>query len=140
MIDETPDGLRIQLVDQDKTPMFPLGSAEMDDSAKKLVALVAQVIQKLPNKISITGHTDATQYALGAKYTNWELSADRANASRREFLADGLSADRLQRVVGMADGDPLDKSDASAPENRRISIVLMREAKEAPAEAAPAKP
>jgi len=133
MIDETPDGLRIQLVDQDKTPMFPLGSAELDDSAKKLMALVAQVIQKLPNKISITGHTDSTQYALGAKYTNWELSADRANASRREFLADGLAVDRLQRVIGMADGDPLDKSDASAPQNRRISIVLLRQAKEAPA-------
>src|SRR5579863_7723650 len=84
LIDETTEGLRIQIVDQDKTPMYPLGSAEMLDASKKLIALVTQVVQKLPNKISITGHTDSTQYALTAKYTNWELSADRANASRRQ--------------------------------------------------------
>jgi len=127
MIDETPEGLRIQLVDQDKSPMFPLGSADMADSAKKLMVLVAQAINKLPNKISITGHTDSTQYALGAKYTNWELSADRANATRREFQNDGVPADRLSRVIGMADQDPINKSDPSAPQNRRISIVLLRE-------------
>ena len=127
LIDETTEGLRIQIVDQDKTPMYPLGSAEMLDPAKKLIALVTQVVQKLPNKISITGHTDATQYALTAKYTNWELSADRANASRREFLADGLPTNRIERVVGVADQDPLDKNDPAAPDNRRISIVLLRQ-------------
>jgi chemotaxis protein MotB len=127
MIDETPEGLRIQIVDQDKTPMFPLGSAEMLDPAKKLMSLITQVIQKLPNKISITGHTDSTQYAFSAKYGNWELSADRANASRREFLADGLQAGRIERVVGVADTEPLDKTDPAAPHNRRISIVLLRE-------------
>src|SRR6185503_8244192 len=127
MIDETPEGLRIQLVDQDKSPMFPLGSAELMDPAKKLMTLVAQVINKLPNKISITGHTDSTQYAFGAKYTNWELSADRANATRREFQNDGVPADRLARVIGMADQDPLDKGNPSDPENRRISIVLLRQ-------------
>jgi chemotaxis protein MotB len=127
MIDETPEGLRIQIVDQDKTPMFPLGSAEMLDPAKKLMSLITEVIKKLPNKISITGHTDSTQYAFSAKYTNWELSADRANASRREFLADGLSPDRIDRVVGVADQEPLDKKDPAAPHNRRISIVLLRE-------------
>jgi chemotaxis protein MotB len=126
-IDDTPEGLRIQLVDQDKTPMFPTGSADMDEQAKKLMGLVAQAIQKLPNKISISGHTDSTQYALGAKYTNWELSADRANATRREFLNDGVPADRLSRVIGQADQDPLDKTDASDPQNRRISIVLLRQ-------------
>jgi chemotaxis protein MotB len=126
-IDDTPEGLRIQLVDQDKTPMFPTGSAEMNDQAKKLMGLVATAIQKLPNKISISGHTDSTQYALGAKYTNWELSADRANATRREFLTDGVPPDRLSRVIGMADQDPLDKSNAADPQNRRISIVLQRE-------------
>lgn len=130
LIDRTPEGLRIQIVDQDKTPMFPLGSADMLDPAKKLLALVTQVIQKLPNRISITGHTDSTQYAFGAKYSNWELSADRANASRREILADGLPAERIFRVVGMADQEPLDKTDASAPQNRRISIVLLHEGKE----------
>jgi chemotaxis protein MotB len=130
MIDETPEGLRIQLVDQDKTPMFPLGSADMLDSAKKLMAMVAKVMLKLPNKVSITGHTDSTQYALGAKYTNWELSADRANATRREFQNDGVPDDRLSRVVGMADQDPVDKSDPSDPQNRRISIVLLRQNQE----------
>jgi chemotaxis protein MotB len=127
IIDETPEGLRIQIVDQDKTPMFPLGSAEMLDPAKKLMSLITQVIQKLPNKISITGHTDSTQYAFSAKYGNWELSADRANASRREFLADGLPPNRIERVAGVADTEPLDKTDPAAPHNRRISIVLLRE-------------
>jgi chemotaxis protein MotB len=127
MIDETPEGLRIQLVDQDKSPMFPLGSADMADTAKKLMTLVAQVINKLPNKISITGHTDSTQYALGAKYSNWELSADRANATRREFQNDGVPPDRLARVVGMADQDPINNGNPSDPENRRISIVLLRQ-------------
>ena len=131
-IDDTPEGLRIQLVDQDKTPMFPTGSADMNDQAKKLMALVATAIQKLPNKISISGHTDSTQYALGAKYTNWELSADRANATRREFLSDGVPPDRLSRVIGMADQDPLDKSNAADPQNRRISIVLLRENQDQP--------
>jgi chemotaxis protein MotB len=126
-IDDTQEGLRIQLVDQDKTPMFPTGSADMNDQAKKLMGLVASAIQKLPNKISISGHTDSTQYALGAKYTNWELSADRANATRREFLNDGVPPDRLSRVIGMADQDPLDKTNAADPQNRRISIVLLRE-------------
>jgi chemotaxis protein MotB len=126
-IDDTPEGLRIQLVDQDKTPMFPTGSADMNDQAKKLMGLVATAIQKLPNKISISGHTDSTQYALGAKYTNWELSADRANATRREFLNDGVPPDRLSRVIGMADQDPLDTSNAADPQNRRISIVLLRQ-------------
>ncbi|HEY3919792.1 MAG TPA: flagellar motor protein MotB [Stellaceae bacterium] len=139
VIDETPEGLRIQLVDQDKTPMFPLGSADMLDPAKKLMAMVAQVIEKLPNKISITGHTDSTQYALGAKYTNWELSADRANATRREFQNDGVPDDRLTRVVGMADQDPIDKANPSDPQNRRISIVLVREAQDK-ANAAAEKP
>ena len=140
LIDETSEGLRIQLVDQDKTPMFPLGSAEMLDPAKKLMALVAQVILKLPNKISITGHTDSTQYALSAKYSNWELSADRANASRREFLAEGLPPSRIERVTGVADQDPLDKADPSAPQNRRISVVLLRGTNEYSAPSMPPMP
>jgi chemotaxis protein MotB len=102
--------------------------------------LVAQAIGKLPNKISITGHTDSTQYALGAKYTNWELSADRANATRREFLNDGVPTDRLSRVIGMADQDPINKTDPSDPQNRRISIVLQRQNQEATATQSPAAP
>ncbi|HUN44882.1 MAG TPA: flagellar motor protein MotB [Stellaceae bacterium] len=127
LIDRTPEGLRIQIVDQDKRSMFPLGSAQMDDSAQKLMALVAQVVQKLPNKVSITGHTDGTPYAFGRNYGNWELSADRANASRRELLNDGVPLDRIDKVVGMADRDLLDPNDPRSPRNRRISIVLLHQ-------------
>src|SRR6266700_186467 len=93
IIDRTPEGLRIQIVDQEKRSMFPLGSAQMADSAQKLMALVALVVQKLPNRVSITGHTDAAPYAFGRYYTNWELSADRANASRRELVTAGVPPD-----------------------------------------------
>ncbi|HUK59728.1 MAG TPA: flagellar motor protein MotB [Stellaceae bacterium] len=142
IIDNTPEGLRIQLVDQDRQPMYPLGSAEMLDPAKKLMALVSQIVLRLPNKIAITGHTDSTPYPVAGKYSNWELSSDRANASRREFVADGVPADRIARVSGLADQDPLDAKDPAAPRNRRISIVLLREAKEMQpdADAAATKP
>ena len=130
IVDRTPEGLRIQLVDQEKSPMFAIGSAEPLDSAKKLIAVVTQVAERLPNKISISGHTDSTAYAFGRRYGNWELSADRANASRREFIADGLPAARIARVVGLADEEPLVPDDPTSPRNRRISIVLLRTAKE----------
>ena len=135
IIDRTPEGLRIQIVDQEKRSMFPLGSAQMADSAQKLMALVALVVQKLPNRVSITGHTDAAPYAFGRYYTNWELSADRANASRRELVTDGVSADRIEKVVGLADREPLVPDDPRASRNRRISIVLLRGAKLASAAA-----
>ncbi len=137
IIDNTPEGLRIQLVDQDGQPMFPLGSAEMLDPARKLMALVSQIVLRLPNKVAITGHTDSTPYPMAGKYSNWELSSDRANASRREFAADGVPVDRIARVTGLADQDPLDPKDTAAPRNRRISIVLLREAKELPPGATP---
>lgn len=139
LIDRTPEGLRIQIVDQDKRSMFALGSAQMDDSAQKLMALIAQVVQKLPNKVSITGHTDATPYAFGRNYGNWELSADRANASRRELLNDGVPIDRIDKVVGMADRDLLDPNDPRSPRNRRISIVLMHQTLPPSSEAKPAQ-
>jgi chemotaxis protein MotB len=134
LIENTPEGLRIQLVDQDKQPMFPLGSAEMLDPAKKLMAVIAEVVKRMPNKVSISGHTDATPYAATGKYGNWELSTDRANASRREFVADGVPGDRVTRVAGLADREPLVPDDPASPRNRRISIVLLREGKEPPPE------
>jgi chemotaxis protein MotB len=136
IIDKTPEGLRIQLVDQDKSAMFASGSAEPDDNARKLIAVVAQVVLRLPNKVSITGHTDAVSYLLNRKYSNWELSADRANASRREFVADGVPPDRIDRVVGLAERDLLVPDDPTSPRNRRISIVLLRSAKETASEPA----
>ncbi len=141
IIDETPDGLRIQLVDLEKQPMFALGSAELVDPAKKLLKVITQVVQRLPNQVSITGHTDAVAYPGGHRYTNWELSADRANATRREFTADGIPEARFARVTGVADRDPLVPDDPTASRNRRISIVLLRQAKEPPpAQAAEAPP
>jgi|SRR6185437_14379839 len=130
IIDQTPDGLRIQLVDQDKRPMFALGSADLLDPAKKLLAVISQVIQRLPNPVSITGHTDAIPYPGGGRYTNWELSADRANSSRRQLVADGIPVSRFARVTGVADRDPLVANEPNSPRNRRISIVLLRQAKE----------
>ena len=127
MIDMTPEGLRIQLVDQTGKPMFPSGSADLLDYTKKLLALVAKVAKTMPNDISIRGHTDNHQFGAGAKYTNWELSADRANASRREFQADGIPEARLANVMGKADREPLNPKDPADPRNRRISIILMRE-------------
>jgi chemotaxis protein MotB len=129
IVDRTPEGLRIQLVDQEKLSMFSSGSADMGEAAKKLMALVSQVVQRLPNKISVSGHTDATPFAKGGNYGNWELSTDRANASRRALLAAGLPPDRIAQVVGVADRDPLVADQPTSPRNRRISIVLLKEPK-----------
>ena len=96
MVDITPEGLRIQLVDQQGRPMFPSGSAELFDYTKQLVALVAKTILSMPNDISVRGHTDSHAYPPGARYTNWELSADRANATRRELSGDGVPDQRLK--------------------------------------------
>lgn len=128
MVDVTSEGLRIQLVDQDSKPLFPIGSAEMYDYTKKIVAVVAKTIQGLPNDISIRGHTDAKPYPPTARYTNWELSSDRANASRRELLGDSVPEKRIVNVMGRADREPLNSTiDPTDARNRRISIVLMNE-------------
>jgi chemotaxis protein MotB len=127
VIDRTQEGLRIQIVDQDGQSMFPLGSADMPAYTRNLMAQIAKVVQKLPNKVSVSGHTDAKPYASSKGYTNWELSADRANSSRRALMDAGLPADRIARVVGKAETDPLIAADPLNPRNRRISVVLMRD-------------
>lgn len=127
MIDMTPEGLRIQIVDQEGASMFPSGSAKMFEKTKKLLEMVTGVIQKLPNQISVRGHTDSVPYGAGADYTNWELSSDRANASRRVILGAGLPEKRIQNVVGRADTDHLIPDKPLDPKNRRISIILLRE-------------
>jgi chemotaxis protein MotB len=137
----TPEGLRIQLIDQDQRSMFPLGSANMQDSARKLMEEVAKAIASLPNKITISGHTDSTPFKAGVGgYSNWELSADRANASRRALVANGVSDSRLELVVGKADKDPLFPNDPAAAQNRRISIVVLREKSGGPAPAPASAP
>jgi chemotaxis protein MotB len=132
VVERTQEGLRIQLVDQDKNSMFPLGGTAMNDKARELMSAVAQAIEKLPNKISITGHTDSTPFVRPGGYSNWELSTDRANASRRALEAAGLPSDRIETVVGRADTDPMVKGDPGSAQNRRISIVVLRDNKPPP--------
>jgi chemotaxis protein MotB len=127
MMDITPEGLRIQIIDQDGNPMFPSGSAEMYDKTRNLMSKVAQIINKMPNELSIRGHTDGVAYGAGSKYTNWELSADRANSSRRVLIEAGVPEGRINNVLGKADKDHLFPG-ATEPRNRRISIILLREA------------
>lgn len=127
VVEQTPEGLRIQIVDQEERAMFPLGGASMYDYTQQLMEKVSQVIGRLPNKITITGHTDALPYRSATGYTNWELSADRANASRRALVASGLPEDRIGWVVGKADKDPFIPEDPRSAQNRRISIVLLRD-------------
>lgn len=127
LVDMTPEGLRIQIVDQDSDSMFPSGSAKMYDKTKELLKTITDIILPMPNEISIRGHTDASRYAPGATYTNWELSADRANASRRVMMEDGVTADRLNNVMGKADTEPLVPDNPLAPKNRRITILLLKQ-------------
>ena len=126
-IQSAPEGLRIQLIDQEKVALFPLGSSNMDERLRKLLGKVAEIIKKLPNKIKISGHTDAQPFAAGSERSNWDLSAERANASRRALEQLGVAKQRIAQVVGMADRDPIEPNDPFAPENRRISIVLLRQ-------------
>ena len=128
IIDQTPEGLRIQIVDQEGRPMFPPGSAEPYTRTTRLLQQVAAVVNKLPNRISISGHTDSASFVSDNGYSNWELSADRANASRRILQAAGVATDRIYQVSGKAGSEPLFPDDPYLVGNRRISIVLLREA------------
>jgi chemotaxis protein MotB len=137
-IDMTPEGLRIQILDDDRQPMFPLGSATPNDRARLLLQKVAPVLMRLTQDISIAGHTDAAPFA-GPGRTNWELSADRANATRRLLVEAGLQEPRIRSVTGNAERDPLVPAEPLAAANRRIAIVVLRSVRPAQAEA-PARP
>jgi len=132
MVDQTPEGLRIQLVDQDGRPMFQRGTAEPMPYTKRLIAEIGKIIDRLPNRISISGHTEATPFSGASGTTNWELSAARANAGRALLAAGGLVSDRVYEVAGKAGSEPLLPEDPNASANRRLSIVLLREAPPAP--------
>lgn len=122
----TPDGLLIQIVDDQKRPMFDSGSALVKPYMREILREIGAALGGVENKISLDGHTDSASYQFGELgYSNWELSADRANASRRELVAAGMPADKLARVVGMASSIPLEPADPLAPINRRISILVM---------------
>ncbi|MDM7323111.1 MAG: flagellar motor protein MotB [Gammaproteobacteria bacterium] len=126
-IDITPEGLRIQIVDQDKRPMFDLASARMAPYAEAILRKVAPIVNELPNKITVLGHTDSRPFASGrGDYSNWELSADRANAARRVLNASGIAEGKIMRVSGLADSVPFNPADPADPINRRISIILLK--------------
>nr|WP_225737360.1 flagellar motor protein MotB [Dyella acidiphila] len=125
LLDITPEGLRIQIVDKQNRPMFDTGSATLEPYTVAILHELASFIGQAPNKISISGHTDDAPYSGEHGYSNWELSADRANAARRALLDGGLVEDKIARVVGLAASVPFDKVVPSDPINRRISIILM---------------
>ncbi len=127
IVDMTPEGLRIQIVDQQGKSMFPSGSAKMYDETNELISKVSSIIAKMPQKISVRGHTDAVPYGDSATYDNWNLSADRANASRQALVQAGMNPSRISNVSGKADTEHLFPEDPTSPQNRRISIILMRE-------------
>jgi chemotaxis protein MotB len=130
-IDMTPDGLRIQIMDEVKLPMFATGSAEPNERARLLLQKVVPVLLKLSQAISIAGHTDAAPFP-GPGRTNWELSTERANATRRLLVEGGLPEGRFRSVAGNADKDPLLPAEPLAAANRRIAILVLRERKTAP--------
>jgi len=125
IVEQTPEGLKIELQDTDKHPMFLTGGATLTADGQKLMMAMKGVIVRLPNYISITGHTDASSRP-SAEYTNWELSADRATASRRYLLKIGLENSRIRKIVAMGDAELIDAEDPRNPRNRRISIILLR--------------
>jgi chemotaxis protein MotB len=125
-LDMTAEGLRIQIVDDLNRPMFDIGSASVNHYMQEILRSIGHVLHEVPNKLTIEGHTDAKSFSAGERgYSNWELSADRANASRRELIAGGLLGSKVLRVQGLSASVPYDKNDPDNPMNRRISIIVM---------------
>ncbi|MDA0956983.1 MAG: flagellar motor protein MotB [Proteobacteria bacterium] len=127
----TVEGLRIQMMDDEERPMFDVGSPKLRSYADEMLQTIGKTIATVPNRVSIAGHTDARTYRSGrTDYSNWELSADRANAARRA-MAQSLPVDvKFGRIVGLADSVPYDREDPFNPANRRISIVVLNAATE----------
>ncbi|GAB3667487.1 flagellar motor protein MotB [Ramlibacter alkalitolerans] len=125
-MDVTADGLRIQIVDDQGRPMFDAGSARVKDYMRELLRNIGKLVDEADARVVLSGHTDAAPYSGGERgYSNWELSADRANASRRELLAGGLREDRVVRVLGLGSSVPFDAADPLSPLNRRISVLVL---------------
>jgi chemotaxis protein MotB len=132
LLDITPEGLRIQIVDAQNRAMFDLGSARLKDYTGSILHELAPYLNSVPNRISISGHTDTTPYVAQAGYTNWDLSSDRANAARRALEGGGLATDKVARVIGLSSAVLFDKDNPRNPINRRISIIVMtKEAEDA---------
>lgn len=142
LLDVTPEGLRIQIIDKKNRPMFDASSAILKSYTKKILRKLGSTIKTVPNYISISGHTDAGRFSTYVyveygsfderrPYSNWELSADRANAARRELINGGMSKRKIGRVVGLADTITFDKANPNSPVNRRISIIVLNKKTEA---------
>ena len=129
----TPEGLRIELLEDQNGTFYEIGSARLSRSGQELLALLAGELKTLPNALLIEGHTDAAQYSNDASYSNWELSADRANAARRLMQQDGVRGDQVTQVRGYADQMLRVKSNPYDPSNRRISILVKNDATGTPA-------
>jgi chemotaxis protein MotB len=125
LLDITPEGLRIQIVDKQNRPMFDIGSTRLKPYTSAILTELAKYLNSVPNRLSVTGHTDATPYVDGSGRTNWDLSADRANAARRALEAAGLAGDKTARVVGLSSSVLFDKENPRGAVNRRISIIVM---------------
>ena len=126
LLDITSEGLRIQIVDEQNRPMFNTASDELQPYTRDLLRAIGRALNDVPNRLSLSGHTDAARYAGGERgFSNWELSSNRANASRRELVVGGLEAGKVIRVVGLAETVPFKREDLFDPTNRRISIVVM---------------
>jgi chemotaxis protein MotB len=130
LLDITSEGLRIQIVDKENRPMFAAGSPVLQDYTRVILRELAKVINEVENRISISGHTDRTPYASSNGYSNWELSADRANSARRELVAGGVPEEKIGRVVGLSSSVLFDRENPFSPINRRISIIVMNKAAE----------
>jgi chemotaxis protein MotB len=133
LLEITPEGIRIQIVDAQNRPMFDVGSARLRDYTRNILQELTPYLSSVPNRISITGHTDIRPYPGQGSYSNWELSADRANAARRALVAAGMPDEKIARVVGLSSSVLFDRQDPQNPINRRISIVIMTRQAEAEA-------
>ncbi|NLD67305.1 MAG: flagellar motor protein MotB [Limnobacter sp.] len=125
-LDLVPDGLRIQIVDEQNRPMFDIGSAAVKDYMRELLREIARLLNGVENRVSLSGHTDSAPYGSGQRgYSNWELSADRANASRRELVAGGLTESKVASVAGLGERVMYDPDNPRSPMNRRIAIIVL---------------
>ncbi len=131
-LETTPDGLQIQIIDDQRRPMFDSGSATVKPYMRHILRAIGVALTDVDNKVSLDGHTDRAPYGSGERgYSNWELSADRANASRRELVSAGMPEQKLARVMGLSSSLPIEPQDPMAPANRRISILVMTREAEA---------
>lgn len=126
LIEQTPEGLKINITDTEKRPMFEAGSAELTDAAKKILAKIASLVKDIPNYIQISGSTNSVNYSKDDNYTNWELSTERANSARRYLMKVGVDSTQIARVLGLADQENIDKEHPDSPQNSRVTITLLR--------------